>query len=119
MIDAVTGLFYPFTDISSELQQTFRLERAPACRSEHGRLEILLRGAGITDQPLEQRLALARSLTDAIRPLLRRRSKREHRRLAERAISVVFEDEAVVGEGIATSRFSYLASHDPEPPKKR
>lgn len=36
----------------------------------------------------------------------------ERRRLAERAISVVFEDEQVVEDGIATSKFTYLASHD-------
>lgn len=71
-----------------------------------------MRGGGMTDAPLADRVALARRLTDAARPLLAAHRKREIRRLGGRAISVVFEDEQIVDHGVATSRFSYLASHD-------
>lgn len=105
-------MFSPYAAMSRELQSLFKLDRAPVCGAEHGRLEILIRGAGITDDALERRIAFARRLTEAARPLLRTHSKRKRRRYAERAIAVVFEDEKVVGEGIATSRFMYVASHD-------
>lgn len=98
--------------MARELQYTLQLDRAPACRGDHGRLEILLRGTGLTDDALENRVAFARRLTDAARPLLRAHRKREPRRFADRAIAVVFEDEQVVEGGIATSRFTYVASHD-------
>ncbi len=114
MVEKFLGMFSPFMAMSRELQSMLQLQRPPACRAEHGRLEMLLRGAGITGQPLEQRVALARRLAEAARPLLRANSKRKQRRYAERAIAVVFEDEAIVDDGIATSRFSYVASHDYE-----
>jgi hypothetical protein len=115
IVDRIIGMFSPFTSISRELQSMFQLDRPPACRAEHGRFEILLRGAGMTAQPVDQRVALANELTDAVRPILRAEHKRKYRRYAERAISVVFEDEQVAGEGIATSRFSYVASFDHDP----
>lgn len=105
-------MFSPLAAMSKELQATLQLDRTPSCRREHGRLEILLRGGGMTEAPRDQQIALARRLTDAARPMLRAHRKRDHRRLAERAIAVVFEDEQVVSDGIATSRFTYLASHD-------
>ena len=71
-----------------------------------------MRGGGLTEAPLPERLALARRITGAARPLLAAHRKREIRRLAGRAISVAFEDEQIVEDGVATSRFSYLASHD-------
>ena len=114
LVESFIGMFSPYMAMSRDLQAMFQLQRPPACRADHGRLEILLRGVGMTDEPLEQRVSLARRLTEAARPLLRAHSKHKHRRFAERAIAVVFEDEQVVGEGIATSRFSYLASHDYE-----
>ncbi len=112
MVEKFLGMFSPFTAISRELQAMLQLERQPAFRAEHGRLEILLRGSGITEQPQDQRIAIARRVTDAARPLLRVISNRQRRRYAERAIAVVFEDETIVDGGIATSRFSYVASHD-------
>lgn len=112
MVDSFLGMFSPFTAISRELQSTLQLDRLPACRSDHGRLEILLRGGGMTADTMENRIALARRLTEAARPILRARRKREHRRLADRAMAVVFEDEQIVADGIATSRFTFLASHD-------
>jgi hypothetical protein len=107
-------MFSPHTELSRQLQSMLTLDRAPSCSSDHGRLEILLRGSGMTDQSLESRVTLAQKLTDTARPLLRDKDKREHRRFAERAIAVVFEDEQVAGNGIATSRFTYVASveHD-------
>jgi hypothetical protein len=63
---------------------------------------------------MEQRVELARQVTATARPLLRVHSKRDRRRYANRAIAVIFEDETVVGDGIATSRFSFVASHDSE-----
>lgn len=105
-------MFSRYSAMARELQYTLQLDRAPACRGDHGRLEILLRGTGLTDDALENRVAFARRLTDAARPLLRAHRKREPRRFADRAIAVVFEDEQVVEGGIATSRFTYVASHD-------
>jgi hypothetical protein len=110
--DSFLGIFSPYGDLSRDLQETLQLSRAPSCRSDHGRLEILLRGMGMTDRPVEERIALALNLTHAARPLLRMHRKRDRRRQAERAIAVVFEDEAIVGGGLATTRFTYLASHD-------
>jgi hypothetical protein len=69
----------------------------------------------MTDRPVEQRIDLAQRLTDAARPLLRLQRKRTQRRQAERAIAVVFEDEQLIGNAIATSRFTVLASHDMDP----
>jgi hypothetical protein len=112
VIENLIGIFSPFAAMSSELQSRFGLERTPACRAQHGRLEILVRGARMTSEPLANRIALARRLTEAARPLLREHRKKQRRRLAERAISVVFEDEQVVEDGIATSKFTYVASHD-------
>ena len=111
-IEKLIGIFSPFAAMSRELQLQFALERPPACSAQHGRLEILLRGGGITTEPIETRIALARRLTDAARPIVREQRKSRRRRLAERAISVVFEDEQVVDGGIATLRFTYVASHD-------
>lgn len=65
----------------------------------------------MTDAPMERRVALARRLDDAARPLLRDEGRRR-RRYADRAISIVFEDEQIAGEGIATSRFTYVARFD-------
>ncbi|MEO7218839.1 MAG: hypothetical protein ABI026_11650 [Gemmatimonadaceae bacterium] len=115
MVESFIGMFSPYADLSRGLQETLRLDRLPACRSDHGRLEILLRGAGLTDRPLEERIAVAQQITDAARPLLRLHRKREHRRYAERAIAVVFEDEQLASAGIATMRFTFLASHDTDP----
>ena len=115
MVESLIGIFSPYADLSRGLQETLRLDRLPACRRDHGRLEILLRGAELTDRTLEERITLAQQLTDAARPLLRLHRKREQRRYAERAIAVVFEDEQVVNSGIATMRFTFLASHDTDP----
>ena len=112
MIERLIGIFSPFAGMCRELQLHFGLVRAPACSATHGRLEILLRGGGNTTEPIEARIALARRLAEAVRPLLREQRKNRHRRLADRAISVVFEDEQVVDGGIATLRFTYVASHD-------
>jgi hypothetical protein len=118
VIQSFLGIFTPYADLSRGLQETLQLDRLPACRNEHGRLEILLRGAGLTDQPLESRIDLAQRITNAARPLLRLHRKREHRRYAERAIAVVFEDEQVVGSAIATMKFTFLASHDTDLQKR-
>jgi hypothetical protein len=112
LIDTIMGLFNPYNSVARELQAAFRLERPPACRVQHGRLEIVVRGAAMTSAPVEQRVALARQFTAMARPLLRAHSKRDRRRYASRAIAVIFEDETIVGDGIATSRFTFLASHD-------
>lgn len=110
MIDSLIEMFSPFSTLSKELQAMFQLERPPSCRAEHGRLEILVRGAGITERPLDERVELAHRLVDAARPLLHADSKRERRRYADRAIAVNFEDEQVMQYGIATSRFTYVAA---------
>jgi hypothetical protein len=112
VIEEFISAFSPFAKLSKELQATLRLDRAPSCRTEHGRLVIVLRGGGLTDQPLEAKIALAEQFAAAARPLLAESSRREHRRYAERAISVGFEDEIVIRAGIATTRFTFLASHD-------
>ena len=112
MVESFLGMFSPYTAMSRELQSLLKLDRAPACRGDHGRFEILLRGSGITDAALENRVALARRLTEAARPLLRAHRKKKQRVFGDRAIAVVFEDEQVVEDGIATSRFTYVASHD-------
>ncbi|MEO7042938.1 MAG: hypothetical protein ABI035_11810 [Gemmatimonadaceae bacterium] len=112
IIGTVVGMFSPLAGFARDLQETLQLDRSLWCRREHGRLEIVMRGGGLTDAPLADRVALARRITDAARPLLADHRKREIRRLAGRAISVAFEDELIVNEGVATSRFSYLASHD-------
>lgn len=109
VIDRIVAVFAPFTVLSKQLQTIFQLERPPAVRKEHGRLEILLRGTGMTDAPLSDRVTTAHQITDAARPLLRQHSKRERRRYADRAIAVSFEDEKVMDTGIATSRFTYVA----------
>jgi hypothetical protein len=115
MIESFVGMFSPYSELSRGLQETLQLSRLPSCRNDHGRLEILLRGAGMTDRPVDERVSLAQRLTHAARPLLRMHRKREKRRQAERAIAVVFEDEMILGNGIATTKFTYLASHDADP----
>lgn len=114
MIDSLVNIFSPYTALSKELQAIFQLPRLPACRAEHGRLTILIRGAGMTAEPLPDRIMLAHRIVDAARPLLRAHRKREGRRHAERAIAISFEDEEVIEGGIATTRFSYVAlmGHD-------
>ncbi len=109
MIEGIVAMFAPFTALSKQLQTLFQLERPPAVRKEHGRLEILLRGTGMTDAPISERVATAHQISDAARPLIREHRKREHRRYADRAIAVSFEDEQVMDAGIATSRFTYVA----------
>lgn len=109
MIDGIVAMFAPFTSLSRQLQAVFQLQRPPAVRAEHGRLEILIRGTGMTEEPLGDRVSLAHQITEATRPLLRQYSKRERRRYADRAIAVSFEDENVMATGIATSRFTYVA----------
>jgi hypothetical protein len=109
VIDGIMAMFAPFTALSKQLQSIFQLERPPALRVEHGRLGILIRGTGVSDDPLADRIALAHQITEATRPLLRQYSKRERRRYADRAIAVSFEDEQVMETGIATSRFTYVA----------
>ena len=109
LIDRVVAVFAPFTATSRQLQSIFQLERPPAVRRERGRLEILLRGTGMTDAPLSDRVATAHQITDAARPLLRQHSKRGRRRYADRAIAVIFEDEKAMETGIATARFTYVA----------
>jgi len=115
MIDSLVNLFSPYTALSKELQAMFQLARLPACRAEHGRLEILIRGAGMTAEPLSDRITLAHRLVDAARPLLRAHRKREGRRHADRAIAISFEDEQVIDGGIATTKFSYVALMGNEP----
>lgn len=112
IVESFLGIFSPYADLSRGLQETLQLDRLPACRSDHGRLEILLRGAGMTERPLEERITLAQQLTNAARPLLRMHRKRDRRRYADRAIAVVYEDEQVASAGIATMKFTFLASHD-------
>ena len=117
MVEKLIGMFSPYADLSRGLQETLQLDRLPTCRNDHGRLEILLRGAGLTDRTLEERVTVAQQITNAARPLLRLHRKREHRRYAERAIAVVFEDEQIASSGIATMRFTFLASHDNDAPE--
>jgi len=112
IVDTMLGIFSPLAGVAKDLQLSLHLDRTLWCRTEHGRLEIVMRGGGLTDDPLPERIALARKLTDAARPVLAAHRKRQIRRLAGRAIAVVFEDEQIVDDGVATSRFSYLASHD-------
>ena len=112
VVESILAMFSPYSQVAKQIRTRFGLERAPSCRFVHGRLELLIRGAGVTEQPVADRIVMARALVAELRPLLRDHSKREARRGADRAIAVVFEDEQVVGDGIATSRFSYLASHD-------
>jgi hypothetical protein len=112
LVERFLGMFSPYAAMSRELQAVLQLDRTPSCRSDHGRLEILLRGAGLASESMENRIDLALRLAEAARPLLRSQRKGEQRRLASRAVAVVFEDEAIVGNGIATTRFTYLASHD-------
>ncbi len=112
LVETVVGIFSPLAGVAKDLQGALQLDRSLWCGKEHGRLEILMRGGGLTDAPLPERIALARKLTEAARPLLAEHRKREIRRLADRAIAVVFEDEQIIGDGVATSRFTYLASHD-------
>jgi len=109
VIDGIVAMFAPFTGLAKQLQAIFQLDRPPAIRKEHGRLEILLRGTGMTDAPMSERVATAHQISDAARPLISQHRKREHRRFAERAIAVSFEDEQVMDAGIATSRFTYVA----------
>ncbi len=111
IVETILGIFLPFASISRELQSVFNLDRAPGCRAEHGRFEILIRGAGMTAESMERRVALAHGLDEAVRPLLRDEGRRR-RRYAERAIAIVFEDEQIVGAGIGTSRFTYVARMD-------
>jgi hypothetical protein len=121
IVESIIGMFSPFTHIGRQIQGAFNLERTPACRAEHGRFELLIRGGGITDLRLEQRVSLAHQLTDTVRPLLGAESKKKHRLYGARAIAIVFEDEQVTANGIATSRFTYVASveHDPEEALRR
>jgi hypothetical protein len=109
LIDGIVGMFAPFTALSKQLQTIFQLERPPAMRKERGRLEILLRGTGMTEAPISERIATAQQISDAARPLLLQQRKRDHRRYADRAIAVSFEDEKAMDSGIATSRFTYVA----------
>ena len=112
IIGTVLDMFSPLAGFAKDLQETLHLDRSLWCRTEHGRLEIVMRGGSLTDAPMAERLALARRITVAARPILADHRKREIRRLAGRAISVAFEDEQIVDDGVAMSRFSYLASHD-------
>lgn len=112
-------MFAPFTALGKQLQALFQLDRPPAVRAEHGRLEILIRGTGMTDDPVDTQVALASQITDAARPLLLQHRKREHRRYADRAIAVSFEDERVMATGLATSRFTYVALIPHEAPPTR
>lgn len=112
VVASVLGMFSPFSRMSRELQERLQLDRAPSCRVDRGRLEILVRGAGMTDAAVDSRVALAQRLTSAARPLLLAQRKRAHKRYAARAIAVVFEDEAIAQNGIATTRFTFVASHD-------
>jgi hypothetical protein len=109
LIDGIVGMFAPFTALSKQLQTIFQLERPPALRKERGRLEILLRGTGMTEAPISERIATAQQISDAARPLLLQQRKRDHRRYADRAIAISFEDETAMDSGIATSRFTYVA----------
>ena len=68
---------------------------------------------------MHERVTLASQLTDAVRPMLRAEHKRQYRRYAERAIAIVFEDEQVIGSGIATTAFTYIASVDHEATDRR
>ena len=117
VIDGIVAMFAPFTALSKQLQAIFQLERPPAVRVEHGRLGILIRGTGVSEEPMADRITLAHQITEATRPLLRQYSKRERRRYADRAIAVSFEDEQVTETGIATSRFTYVAltPHEAQP----
>lgn len=116
IVESIIGMFSPYTHIARQVQAMFNIERAPGCRAEHGRFELVIRGAGMTDRPIAERVAFALQLTDAVRRLLRAESKRKYRRYGERAIAIAFEDEQVAANGIATSRFTYVASveHDPD-----
>jgi hypothetical protein len=109
VLDGIVAVFAPFTGVSKQLQAIFQLERPPAVRKGRGRLEILLRGTGMTDAPMPERVALAHQIADAARPLIRQHGKRQRRRYADRAIAVSFEDEQVMDAGIATSKFTYVA----------
>lgn len=121
VVESIIGIFLPYTRIGRQVQAAFNLERTPGCRADHGRFELLIRGAGMTDRPLEERVALAHQLTDVVRPLLRAERKRQLRRFGERAIAIAYEDEQVEANGIATSRFTYVGSveHDPDEALRR
>lgn len=109
MINAVIRLFMPFGEVSDALQKEFAFARPPACSKNRSRLQITIRGAGLTDESISVRLDLAVRLARSARPVLRASTTRDLRRRAGRAILIVFEDEKIVDGGVATARFSFLA----------
>jgi hypothetical protein len=113
VIDRVMNVFRPFSGVANILQAQFGWARPPRCRLDHGRMEITVRGAQLAHQGVEDNVTLAQYIASVARPqllALAESSRRKGRgRLDLRAISVVFEDEAIVGGGIMNVRFSYVA----------
>jgi len=103
-------IFLPHADIADLLQAHFGFPRRPACRTQHGRFEVTVRGAGVTSQSVEQCVALAEAIAVTVRPLLTASHRHITRRSARYALRVTFEDERVVGHGVATSSLSYVAT---------
>lgn len=78
-------------------------------------MEITVRGAQLTSQSVQENVMLAQHIANITRPQLLALANGDRRkaRVGLRAICIIFEDEAIVGGGIANVRFSYVA---PPPP---
>lgn len=110
MIRKLRRIFLPHADIADVLQAQFALPRRPACRTQHGRFEVTVRGAALSAQPVERCVALAEAIAAAVRPLLAESHRSITRRSARYALRVTFEDERIVGRGVATTSVSYVAT---------
>lgn len=109
----------PHGHVADALQHAFSLPRPPLCRMQRSRFEIVVRGAGLSREPIDRCIAIADAMTDAARPLLAASHLRVARRAAAFAIRVTFEDEEIVAGGVATTRISYVAAmHDVAAPQR-
>jgi hypothetical protein len=117
VMERVMNVFRPFSGVANILQAQFGWARPPRCRLDHGRMEITVRGAQLAHQRVEDNVMLAQHIASVARPqlvaLVESTGRKGRGRLDLRAITVIFEDEAIVDGGIMNVRFSYVA---PPPP---
>ena len=101
--------FFPFRLLGEQIQHEVGLSAPAACREDHGRLEVLIRGEGLSRADDDSVVRRAIDVTRAARQHAARSSQRRVSRKAKRAIVVIFEDELLHSGAVLTSRKTYVA----------